>query len=180
MKSTSSRAVAIRRAGAFDAARLAALAERTFVDTFAADNDPADMDAYVAQAFGESVQRAELRDPSITVFFAERDGEPAGYVMLRDEPHADVPARHAVEIARLYAAREAIGTGVGAALMDAALAEAAARGADAVWLGVWEHNARAIAFYARHGFRDVGAQHFQLGTDRQCDRVMRRDLEAAR
>ena len=180
MTSTSSRAVAIRRAGVFDAARLAALAERTFVDTFAADNDPADMDAYVAQAFGEAVQRAELREPAITVLLAERDGEPVGYVMLRDAAHGDVPARHAVEIARLYATRETIGTGVGAALMDAALAEAVARGADAVWLGVWECNARAIAFYTRPGFRDVGAQHFQLGNDRQCDRVMRRDLEGAR
>jgi len=180
MTSTRTGAIAIRRAGPPDAARLAALAERTFVDTFGADNDPEDMEAYVAQAFGEVRQRGELLDPTISVFLAERDDETVGYVMLRDEPHADVPARHAVEIARLYATREAMGTGVGTALMHAAFAEAAALGAGAVWLGVWERNARAIAFYTRHGFRDVGVQHFQLGADRQCDRVMRRDLPGAR
>jgi ribosomal protein S18 acetylase RimI-like enzyme len=46
------------------------------------------------------------------------------------------------------------------------------RGAGAVWLGVWERNARAIAFYRKCGFADVGSQTFELGSDRQQDRVM--------
>jgi ribosomal protein S18 acetylase RimI-like enzyme len=91
-----------------------------------------------------------------------------------------VAARDAIEVARLYAAREAIGSGVGAALMRECIAHAASLGRGALWLGVWERNARAIAFYERWGFRDVGMQHFQLGADRQVDRVMLRRITEGR
>lgn len=175
MTSSASGTIAIRRATAADARTLSALASSTFVDTFAADNEPANMAAYTASAFGEPVQRGELLDPRNTVLFAERDGQPVGYAMLREGAAPPcVRSPGAIEIARLYAVRDAIGSGVGASLMEACLAEAAARGHETVWLGVWERNARAIGFYRRHGFRDVGMQHFQLGGDRQVDRVMSR------
>jgi ribosomal protein S18 acetylase RimI-like enzyme len=172
--------VAIRQATAADAALVATLVATTFQDTFAAENDPADMAAHAHGAFGESIQGAELVDPRMTVLLAERNGAAAGYVMLREgPPPACLPWRDALEIARLYAVRDAIGTGVGAALMAASLATAAARGRRAVWLGVWERNARAIAFYERWGFRDRGSQIFQLGRDRQTDRVMARSVVVA-
>ena len=128
-------------------------------------------------SFGEPIQRAELEDPESTVFFAERDGDVVGYVMLREgRTPSIVPAEDALEIARLYARRRAVGTGVGAALMQRALAEAAVRGKDAVWLGVWEHNERAIGFYEAWGFHRCGTQPFLLGTDLQTDLVMVRRL----
>ena len=64
--------------------------------------------------------------------------------------------------------------------MQRCLDEAAARGRRTVWLGVWEHNARAIAFYRRWGFTDVGSQPFQLGADLQTDRVMSRRVAGER
>lgn len=56
--------------------------------------------------------------------------------------------------------------------MAAAIAAARSRGATALWLGVWERNPRARAFYGKSGFTDVGSQTFLLGTDEQTDRVM--------
>lgn len=169
--------VRLRRAGPDDAILLASLAASTFADTFAADNDPADMAAYAAAAFGEDTQRAELADPRNVVLLAERAGEPLGYAMLHDGALPScIDGRDALEIARLYAVRSAIGSGVGAVLMQACLDEAAARGRRTIWLGVWEHNARAIAFYRRWSFRDVGTQYFQLGRDRQTDLVMARPV----
>ena len=41
-----------------------------------------------------------------------------------------------------------------------------------LWLGVWERNPRAQAFYRKSGFADVGSQVFLVGTDAQTDRVM--------
>ena len=170
----------IRVATPADAALLASLAERTFVDAFGADNTADDMAMYVADAFGEARQRAELEDPRVTVFVAERDGDVAGYAMLRDGAVAEcVGGGDAIEIARLYAARHLIGGGVGAALMQRCLGEAAALGKQVVWLGVWERNARAIAFYERWGFRDAGLLTFVLGRDVQTDRVMVRRMEAS-
>lgn len=167
--------VTTRRATPADAALLASLAATTFSDTFGADNTPANMAQYMAESFGEGIQRGELADPRRTVFFAERAGEAVGYMMLREGPAPDV-IRDAdpIEIARLYATKQCLGAGIGAALMQRCLDESAARGRRTIWLGVWEHNARAIAFYRRWGFADVGTTTFMLGHDRQTDRVMAR------
>lgn len=156
---------------------LATLAAAAFRDTFAADNDPRDMADYLAGAFGPALQRAELADPSVTVLLAERGGAVAGYAMLVEGSAAPcVRSAGALEIARLYSVKASIGTGVGSALMRACLDEATSRGRDALWLGVWERNHRAIAFYERWGFTDVGSQPFTLGSDVQTDRVMMRRL----
>jgi ribosomal protein S18 acetylase RimI-like enzyme len=173
--------ITIRRATPADAARLASFAATAFTDTFAADNRPEDMAAYLAESFGEAQQRAELEDPAVTVLLAEKDDALVGYAMLRDgdvaEPVASARGRgrgRAIEIARLYAGKRWIGAGIGALLMQRCLDEARARAKDTIWLGVWERNARAIAFYRRWGFADVGSQSFQLGSDLQTDRVMAR------
>lgn len=171
--------ITIRLATPADAARLAAVAASSFIDTFGAANTADDMAMYVAGAFGESIQRAELSEARHTVLFAERDGVIAGYAMMR-EGHAPAGVHgSAIEIARLYSVTEAIGSGVGATLMRACLAVAAERRKAGLWLGVWERNARAIAFYARWGFVDVGSQSFMLGRDVQTDRVMARVVSAA-
>lgn len=173
-------ATTIRRATAADAALFTALAQSTFVDTFGADNTPGDMALYLADAFGEDIQRGELGDGRNTVLFAERGGALVGYAMLReDNAPACVVDRSALEIARLYAVSHAIGKGIGAALMQGCLDVAAARGRRAVWLGVWERNPRAIAFYRKWEFVDVGAKAFVLGRDHQNDRVMTRAVGRA-
>ena len=171
--STSS--IVLRRASPADAARVSAFAATAFADTFGAQNRPEDMAAYLAEAFSEPAQLAELTDPQCTVFIAERDGEIVGYTMLRDgTPPACVHDTSAIEIARLYAGQRWIGAGIGALLMQRCLVEAASRGRRTIWLGVWERNVRAIGFYQRWHFTIVGSQPFQLGSDLQNDRVMAR------
>lgn len=170
-------AITIRHASVDDAAALTRLAATSFADTFAADNDPGDMATYMSEAFGEEVQRAELLDDRLVVMIADCGGEPAGYAMLREGPADEsVNATDAIEVARLYADRRWIGAGVGAALMQRCLDEAAARGRSTVWLGVWEHNTRAITFYRRWGFLQTGTHAFVLGGDHQTDHVMARPV----
>jgi GNAT superfamily N-acetyltransferase len=167
--------IAIRQATTADAALFTSIAQAAFVDTFGKDNTPEDMGQYCADAFGEDIQREELGDARNIVLIAERGGDVVGYAMLRTDNAPDsVADRNAIEIARLYSVARVIGTGVGAALMQRCLDVAAARGHRSVWLGVWEHNLRAIAFYEKWGFVDVGAKSFILGKDHQIDRVMRR------
>jgi diamine N-acetyltransferase len=165
----------VRRGVPADARALAVFAATAFADTFGPDNRPDDMAAYLGEAFGEARQGAELADPACTVLIAERGGEMAGYAMLREGPApAAVGAGAAIEIARLYAGRRWIGAGIGSALMQRCVDEAISRRLRCLWLGVWERNARAIAFYSRWGFTDAGSRHFQLGGDRQTDRIMAR------
>src|SRR3982751_1380163 len=102
-----------------DAALLAELGASTFAETFEAENTPEDFAAYMKAAFGENIQRAELADPDTTVFFAEREGDTVGYVMLRErKPPGSVGLDDALEIARFYARQRALGSGGGAALLQ--------------------------------------------------------------
>ncbi len=93
--------------------------------------------------------------------------------------HLDGATARATEIARIYADHHWHGHGLGAALLRACIETAQEWGAEVIWLGVWERNPRAIAFYEKHGFRAVGEQEFQLGADRQRDVVMALNLTTA-
>ena len=167
----------IRRGTIDDAALLSELGARTFSDTFAADNTPEDLAAYMATAFSVAQQRAELEDPAATFLIAEVDGHAAGYAKLRDsEPEHGIAGPKPVELVRLYAAREWLGRGIGQELMRASLDEARQSGYETIWLGVWERNPRAQAFYRKWNFRTVGEHMFQLGTDLQRDLLMERAL----
>lgn len=170
-------AVRIRRATRADGRLLAEVGAETFSDTFAADNTPENMAAYLAESFGSGIQERELSDPCSRFLIAEVDGTAAGYARLRFGPAPRaVAGRKPVEIVRFYARKRWIGKGIGARLMRACLDEAGGEGCDAVWLDVWERNPQAIAFYRRWGFRKVGAQEFRLGGDRQQDWLMARPV----
>ena len=174
----SNEAFTIRRADAEDAAAVSRLAARTFQETFAADNTEADMAAYLVSAYSTDIQRAELSDLNLLTLVAERDGALAAYSMIRR--HGPQPAcitlPTPVEVWRFYVDRAWHGQGVAPALMSATLEAVRDLGARSVWLAVWEHNARAIAFYAKFGFVDVGSKDFWVGNDRQTDRVLSRLL----
>jgi GNAT superfamily N-acetyltransferase len=168
----------IRLALPEDAAPLAALAERAFRDTFAADNTPEDMSAHVAQAYSPAHQARELVDPAHTTLVAVGpSGELTAYAQLRDcTAPACVTGPAPLELQRFFVAAAHHGKGLAQELMAAVLEAAARRGAATLWLGVWERNPRAQAFYRKFGFVDVGAHTFILGSDHQTDRLMARSL----
>jgi len=165
----------LRVAGPDDAGDLAAFAEHMFRDTFGADNRPEDMDAYCGAAFAVERVRRELADAARHTVFAMLAGELVGYAQLRaGPPPAFVTGAAPLEILRFYIARAWHGRGIADALMAHVIDAADQRGARTLYLAVWEHNHRAAAFYARHGFARVGSIAFLLGTDPQTDDVMAR------
>ena len=170
--------VKIRTATRDHAQLLAEFGAKTFRDTFGADNTEADMEEYLASAFGPAIQAGELGEVGSTFLIASVDDLTVGYARLRfgDAPLC-VGGRDRVEIARFYADVPWIGRGVGAALMRASLASATDKGCDVVWLDVWERNFRAMAFYERWGFVVVGNQAFRLGDDIQNDLLMARPVD---
>lgn len=174
------RTVAVRNAHRGDARRLASLAEATFRDAFGAANTAEDMDRHCRSAYGEALQAREIDLPGVVTLVAEADDVLVGYVQLRwGPPPPCVAARAAGEIQRLYVARAWHGRGVAQDLVQASLDALAARGSDVVWLGVWEHNPKAIAFYRKSGFREVGEHVFVVGSDPQRDIVMARGVQAS-
>jgi ribosomal protein S18 acetylase RimI-like enzyme len=170
----------IRRATAADAALLVELGARTFADSFAADNTPEDMAAYLAASFNLPHLESELADPGAAFFIAAADtGEVVGYAkLLSGHTPPEITAPNAIELVRIYSTLPYIGRGVGSALMQACLRFAADRAFSTIWLGVWECNLRAQAFYRKWGFEVVNTHTFLLGSDPQTDYLMQRKVAA--
>lgn len=164
----------IRTATVADADRLAAFAELTFREAFGAMNTPEDMELHCRRSYSAAKQAEEIAATDSMTLLCEVDGMLAGYTQLRWG--AKVPAcviGSAVgEIQRFYVHSPHHGTGVATALMTAAVSQLAERGCRNAWLSVWEQNPRAIAFYRKCGFIEVGKQIFLVGNDPQNDKVL--------
>ncbi|MEP5763505.1 MAG: GNAT family N-acetyltransferase [Halieaceae bacterium] len=167
----------IRMAVAADAERLTELARDTFMGAFEERNTPENMQLYCDHAFALPTIEAELADPASTFIWAEHTGIPAGYAKLRRGPaESCVSGEKPVELERIYAKSDLIGAGVGKTLLHTSIKIAQAEGFHTLWLGVWEDNGRALEFYHRQGFIDVGVHDFMLGNARQTDLIMELDL----
>jgi diamine N-acetyltransferase len=165
--------VHIRAATVADAEVLADLARRTFYDTFASTNDANDMALYLAKAYGVDQQTREIEDRDISTLLVEEGSVAIAYAQLRAGHVPEcVTGPEPIELWRFYLDREWHGRGVAHQLMEAVRVEARRRGAMTLWLGVWERNDRARAFYVKCGFTDAGSHIFLFGTDPQTDRVM--------
>jgi GNAT superfamily N-acetyltransferase len=169
--------VSIRIADLRDASVLANLGRQTFHETFAAQNKPEDMDTYLKESFTIERLTTELAEPGAVYLLAEVHTKVIGFAKIALVPCPDCitepcPAR----LAKLYVSADAIGSGVGAALMLASIEWARSSGYKSLWLGVWEHNHRAKAFYERWGFESVGTETFRLGSDDQTDVLMQLGL----
>jgi GNAT superfamily N-acetyltransferase len=130
------------------------------------------MALHLERAYGVPQQSAEIGDPDIISLLVEDNGEAVAYAQMRLHHAPDcVSGPEPIELWRFYVERRWHGKGVAQQLMERVKDEARQR-AKTLWLGVWEHNARARAFYEKCGFVDVGAHVFLFGTDPQTDRVM--------
>nr|WP_269433328.1 GNAT family N-acetyltransferase [Kocuria polaris] len=123
--------------------------------------------------------RALLADPHVRTLLAvdDDDGTALGLVSAGPAPaawegRAGVPAPLVPrQLFQLYVRRAVHGTGLGAALLEAALGPADA------YLWIMDGNARAERFYAKHGFRAL-AESFPAGgpwAGQHMHRMLRRE-----
>lgn len=146
-------------------------------EAFGPPHNPAELvEEYIQSAITTPILETELVDPRSIFFLATLpDNTPIGYAKLRwHKPPRQMPAPYrkaglAVEIQRIYLLNSQVGQGQGRALMQHCLDWAGGQGYQAVWLGVWERNERALAFYKKLGFSRFGFHYFQFGTERQRD-----------
>jgi ribosomal protein S18 acetylase RimI-like enzyme len=166
----------IREAGAQDFAGLALIGAATILETYAGVVERDDMLDFCAHEHSAEAYADYLAEGS-RIWLAEAilTGAPLGYVML-SPPDLDAARDGDVEVKRIYTLTRMQGSGLGKALMETALAAAA--GHSRVLLGVKADNARAIAFYAKHGFRAIGTRRFRTGQTWHHDLVLARVLAA--
>ncbi len=170
----------LRRGAVADAAAFSRFAVQVFHQTYGADTAPQDLQAHCDTAFAESVLAAELADSAIATWLAEASGGVVGYVQVsRDEPRpACVAPNDAAALLRLYVDPAWHGRGLAARLMALARDSARAFGSRHLWLSVWDRNPRAVAYYRKSGWVEVGQAEFVVGSDRQRDQVFLLDLDA--
>jgi ribosomal protein S18 acetylase RimI-like enzyme len=165
-----------RDAAAGDAAALADFARETWLATFGHLPYPrADLDAYLTKNYGAEIQLAEIADPDVRYRLAFDDEGIAAYCMM-GELAMPVDETDALELHRLYVHERAKGAGAADALMLDCIEWARGKGAEALYLSVWEHNERAQRFYRRHGFRDHGEWDFMVGATADRDLIWRLQL----
>lgn len=158
-------------------ATLAELGRTTFLETFETENDPADIDAYVREAFAPETLRAQYETEGCQFYLLIVEGDPAGYLKLNmSGAKNNSTDDDLMEIERIYLLARFQRRGLGQRLLDFATKVAQERNCRGLWLGVWERNAKAIAFYEQAGFSIVGEQRFSIGTDLQLDLVMQRNF----
>ena len=147
----------------------------TFVDTFSKQNNPTDIAAYLNRAFNENQLSLELDNPETCFYFISRGEEILGYLKINTgEAQSDRVLDDALEIERIYVTERSQGKGLGKLLMQFALDQAKTKELTNIWLGVWEKNEKAIAFYRHHGFEVFADHPFKLGGDLQRDLLMKR------
>jgi GNAT superfamily N-acetyltransferase len=164
--------ITYRAASVADAGAIDAIFRTSFCDTFAHLYRPEDLAAFLSK-FTPEAWAEELRDPGYAFRIAEDEREPVGYVKLGPSSLPVATDRPAIELRQLYVLSSHLGSGVGAALMDWAVAEARRRSVEELYLTVYTGNHRARRFYARYGFEEVGPYAFMVGEQPDEDIIMR-------
>jgi ribosomal protein S18 acetylase RimI-like enzyme len=163
----------IQKASLADAEIIRHFAEFTFRDTYAAGNTPENMEAYCLHAFSVDVIQAELSDANIQYHLAMQDQGLVGFIKTIPSFPPGVPSfKKPLQLSRIYVHPNQKSKGIGAMLLATAVSIALEQQNDLLWLGVWQENERAIAFYKKMGFEIMGTDTFVLGNDPQIDWVM--------
>ena len=162
----------------FDALeQLVAIGRETYFETFRRMNSPETMSRYLDEAFNPSRIREELSNAHSRFFLLLADNHPAAYIKINfAEAQTDINDPEALELERIYVRRSYKGRGFGRFLIDSVLEIAASRGCRYLWLGVWEKNEGAIAFYRKMGFSVFGTHQFRMGEELQQDLLFRKIL----
>ncbi len=168
--------ISYRNAGPADAATMADLGRRTFTETFGHLYKPEDLTLFL-QTHIEENWRAELSNPAFAVRLVEGDGVAAAYAKLGPPSLPFEPRGPCIELRQFYVLKPWHGAGISQALMEWALDEARARGAQEIYLSVFVDNHRARRFYARYGFEFVQTYAFMVGSHADEDHIMRLVLE---
>lgn len=149
----------------------------TFTETFKDQNSPEHLKAYLDEAYDLDKLKKELKNPSSRFYFIYVDQQVAGYLKLNtDAAQTEPMGADSLEVERIYVKKAFQRYGLGKQLLNKAFEMAVEQNKKRIWLGVWEENANAIAFYRKKGFVQTGSHSFYMGDDEQVDLIMVKTL----
>lgn len=169
--------VNIKRCTLEDLHKLQDICYETFNETFKDQNSPENMKAYLEMAFNLKQLEKELSNSSSQFFFVYFNNEADGYLKVNiNEAQSEKMGDESLEIERIYIKSKFQKHGLGKYLFNKALEIAKELNKKKIWLGVWEKNENAIAFYKKMGFVQTDAHSFYMGDEEQTDFIMTKTL----
>lgn len=170
--------IQIKKCDLEDSHKLQEISYETFNETFKHQNSPKNMKAYLERAFNLKQVENELANPSSQFFFVYFNNEVAGYLKVNtDNAQSEEMGEESLEIERIYIKSRFQKHGLGKYLLHKAIEIAMELNKKKIWLGVWEKNENAIAFYKKMGFVQTGAHSFYMGDEEQLDFIMKKNLQ---
>ena len=161
-----------------DEKALSLLGQATFLATFAFDHPGGPLIEFLQNLHSVGFYASKLADSDIDIIIGETPlGAPVAYAMLCSPEHPELQQTGDWELKRIYLLPGWQGGGNGSALMEQALNVARKRQAGRLLLAVYEVNERAIAFYRRQGFAQIGETILMVGEVAFRDMVYARGLD---
>jgi len=169
--------VIVKKCNEEDLLKLQEISYETFYETFKYENSPENMNAYLERAFNLKQLENELSNRSSQFFFAYFNNQVAGYVKINSsDAQSEKMGDDSLEVERIYIRSQFQKHGLGKYLINKAIEIAVKENKRIIWLGVWEKNENAIAFYKKMGFVQTGAHSFYMGDEEQTDFIMTKTL----
>ena len=162
----------IRIAEAKDSSDIAALSIQVWLDTYAKKGIRKSISQYVLNEFTEKNIESKLSSENEVYFVAIEDGHLIGYVSLNISASCPVTRNKIPELDRLYIQEGFTGSGVGSKLLNSALTFCNSEGHKQVWLTVFYENTRALKFYEKHAFKEIGLTYFELENEKHKNHVL--------
>jgi len=170
--------ISIKKCTLKDLHSLQKISYETFNETFKNQNSPENMNAYLEKAFNLEQVEKELSNRSSQFFFVFYNQELAGYLKVNtNEAQSEKMGDQSLEVERIYIKNTYQKQGLGKYLLNKAIEIAQEQNKENIWLGVWEKNENAIAFYKKMGFDQIGAHSFYMGDEEQTDFIMSKPLQ---
>lgn len=160
-----------------DIEKLMEIGEKTFKETFEEENMQEDIENYCRENFSYKKISSEINDKNSRYFIFEEENQVVGYMKVNFfGSQMEDGYENSLELQRIYVLKSYKGKGIGKKFMEVAIDLAYENDLEYVWLGVWEHNYKAIEFYKKKGFEKFGEHVFVLGEDEQVDYLMKLEI----
>ncbi|MCP4323601.1 MAG: GNAT family N-acetyltransferase [Psychromonas sp.] len=151
------------------------ISRQTYRDTFADSNSEELMQQYFDDALSSGKLLQELKTVGSRFYFIYICSELAGFLKVNEGgAQSDNVLQNSLEIERFYICKNYLRNGLGKRLMTFACELAKQSNITSIWLGVWEGNASALAFYKSQGFSIFGEHPFDMGGEVQTDLLLRK------
>jgi ribosomal protein S18 acetylase RimI-like enzyme len=156
---------------------LVAIGKKTYFDTFGSMNTEETMRRYLEEAFNPERIRQELKNPISQFYLLCENQKTVAYFKINFAPaQTDINDPESLELERIYVIKGFKGRGIGRLMIEKTEEIARNAGCRYIWLGVWEKNKSAIAFYERNGFIRFNEHVFRMGDELQKDYLLRKDI----